>query len=109
MRTFTACLLTAALLGALGLLAQEVLTKLTFPTKNGTVTFDHRAHVGSANGDCTACHDKLFKPDAKAPLNYKLAIHKTAEMQKASCGACHRPGGTAFQSKGNCAKCHVKG
>ena len=54
------------------------------------------------------CHDKLFKQDAKAPLNFKAAIHKTAEAEKTSCGACHHPGGTAFETKGNCAKCHVK-
>jgi len=83
--------------------------KLTFVTKNGNVTFDHAAHTKRANGDCTVCHDKLFKQDAKAPLNFKAGIHKPAETAKTSCGDCHTPGGKAFESKGNCAKCHVKG
>ena len=107
MRTLIACVLASGLLGASGLLAQEA--KLTFTTKNGNVTFDHAAHIKRAGGDCSACHDKLFMKDAKAPLNYKAGLHKTAETQKASCGACHNPGGMAFESKGNCAKCHVKG
>jgi c(7)-type cytochrome triheme protein len=83
--------------------------KLTFTTKNGNVTFDHAAHIKRAGGDCATCHEKLFKQDAKAPLNYKPLIHRTAEADKTSCGSCHRPAGTSFESKGNCAKCHVKG
>jgi c(7)-type cytochrome triheme protein len=74
----------------------------------GNVTFDHAAHVKRANNDCKACHDKLFEESAKAPLNFKAAIHKTAETAQTSCGACHRPAGAAFESKGNCGKCHVK-
>jgi len=83
--------------------------KLTFTAKPGNVTFDHPAHVKHANGDCKTCHDTPFKEDATAPLNFKAAMHKTAETEKASCGKCHNPGGAAFESKGNCAKCHVKG
>jgi c(7)-type cytochrome triheme protein len=111
MRTLIACLFATGLLATLGLLAQEAKAppKLTFTTKNGNVTFDHAAHVKRASGDCKACHDTLFKEDAKAPLNYKAAIHKTAETAKTSCGFCHHAGGTAFESKANCAKCHVKG
>ena len=111
MRTLIVCLLAAGLGGALGLVAQEKKApeKLTFTTKNGNVTFDHAAHLKRASGDCTGCHDKLFKEDAKAPLNYKAAIHRTSETEKTSCASCHRPGGAAFESKGNCAKCHIKG
>jgi c(7)-type cytochrome triheme protein len=95
----------------LGVLAQEKKApeKLTFMTKNGNVTFDHAAHLKRADGDCSTCHDKLFRQDAKAPLNFKPNLHKTAEMDKTSCGACHHAGGPAFESKGNCAKCHMKG
>lgn len=83
--------------------------KLTFTSKTGNVTFDHAAHSKRVNDDCTVCHDKLFPQSATAPLNYKAAMHRTAETKQISCGFCHRPGGTAFQSKGNCAKCHVRG
>jgi c(7)-type cytochrome triheme protein len=111
MRTLIVCLLAAGLGGALGLVAQDkkVPDKFTFTAKNGNVTFDHAAHLKRANGDCTGCHDKLFKQDSKAPLNFKAAIHRTSETEKTSCGSCHRPSGAAFESKGNCAKCHMKG
>lgn len=84
--------------------------KLVFPSKMGAVTFDHTAHEKRAGGaaSCATCHPKLFQQDAKAPLNYKAAMHKPAETNKTSCGACHRAGGAAFASVGNCAKCHVK-
>jgi len=89
------------------LLAQKAPEKMVFPSKMGNVTFDHPAHVKRANNDCAACHDKLF-PQSTAPLNYKAGIHKTAEAAKTSCGGCHNPGGAAFETKANCAKCHVK-
>jgi c(7)-type cytochrome triheme protein len=111
MRTLITILTTLGLLGTLGLLAQDKKApeKLTFAAKNGDVTFNHAAHVKRANGDCKVCHDKLFKQDAKAALDFKPALHKTAEANKTSCGACHAAGATAFETKGNCAKCHVKG
>ena len=110
MRIFISCALALAITGALGILAQEKKApeKLTFTTKNGNVTFNHAAHVKRANGDCKTCHDKLFKQDAKAALNFKAGLHKPAETEMTSCGFCHHPGGAAFESKGNCAKCHVK-
>jgi c(7)-type cytochrome triheme protein len=82
--------------------------KLVFETKMGNVTFDHAAHVTRVKGDCKVCHDKLFQQSAKAPLNFKAGMHKPAEAAKTSCGFCHHPGGMAFQTAGNCAKCHVK-
>jgi len=113
MRTLIVCLAFATgLLGTLALMGQDKKappTKLTFVTKNGNVTFDHSAHVMREKGDCAACHPKLFMQDQKAPLNYKAGLHKTAETSMTSCAACHRPGGSSFESKGNCAKCHMKG
>jgi c(7)-type cytochrome triheme protein len=81
--------------------------KVTYDAKPGPVTFDHAKHVEKLEKDCKACHDAIF-PQAKAPLNYKAAMHKTAETEKKSCGACHVAGGKAFESKGNCQKCHEK-
>lgn len=112
MRTLIVVLAFASgLLGTLALMAQQKAPPptITFTTKNGNVTFNHAAHIMREKGDCTVCHDKLFKQDAKAPLNFKAGLHKTAEMDKTSCGACHRPGGASFETKGNCAKCHMKG
>ena len=94
---------------ALGVLAQEKKPplKLVFEAKMGNVTFDHAAHVKREKSDCKVCHDKLF-PQEKAPLNFKAGMHKPAEAAHTSCGACHAPGGAAFETKGNCNKCHVK-
>ena len=101
----------AAIVGLVGgmLLAadKKAPDKLVFKAKTGNVTFDHAAHDKRVKSDCATCHDKLFK-QSKAPLNYKAAMHKTAETAKASCAACHVVEGSAFASKGNCAKCHVK-
>ena len=106
-------LMVAGFLGAalLGFAADKPPEKLVFATKMGNVTFQHAKHLERAKNDCKVCHDKLFQQSAKAPLNYKAAMHKTAETGKTSCGACHVAGGSAFASAGNCAnsKCHVKG
>jgi len=110
LRALVLCSLVTVFGATLGLLAQDKKAPdtLSFTAKNGNVTFNHAAHVKAAKGDCKTCHDKLFPADAKAPLNFKPAMHKTAETGKTSCGACHTAGGASFESKGNCAKCHVK-
>jgi c(7)-type cytochrome triheme protein len=105
MRLFAAILFGICL--AVGVLAQQ--DKIVFQSKMGNVTFDHAAHVKRANNDCATCHDKLFQKSNTAPLNFKANMHKTAETAMTSCGACHHPAGKAFETKGNCAKCHVKG
>ena len=69
---------------------------------------DHAAHAKREKNDCKVCHPGLFQQSAKAPLNFKAGMHKPAEAKKISCGNCHHPGGKAFETKGNCAKCHVK-
>lgn len=74
-------------------------------TRLGDARFDHEKHVELAEGDCTQCHNKIF-PLAKGLLNYKDNLHRTAESEQTSCGACHRPGGTAFEAEGNCLDCH---
>jgi c(7)-type cytochrome triheme protein len=103
-------LLSLIVISLLPIMAQEKKApeKLTFQAKTGNVTYDHAAHAKRLKDDCTACHDKLFPQSATAPLNYKAAMHRTAETKQLSCGFCHRPQGTAFESRGNCAKCHVK-
>ena len=87
--------------------ADEAPPKLVFDSKMGDVTFDHAAHVAREKKDCTTCHDKLF-PRSRAPLNFKKGMHKPAEAAKSSCAGCHHAGGSAFATKGNCKKCHVK-
>ena len=110
MRNLTSVMTIAFLLcGLLVLAAADAPEKLVFESKMGKVTYLHAKHAERAKGDCKVCHDKLFQQSAKAPLNFKAAMHKTAEKEKTSCGACHVAGGTAFASAGSCAKCHVKG
>jgi c(7)-type cytochrome triheme protein len=88
--------------------AKKAPPKLAFKAATGNVTFDHAKHQEREKGKCDVCHPKLFPQDAKAPLNFKAGMHKPAEANKTSCGACHVAGGQAFETKGNCAKCHVK-
>jgi c(7)-type cytochrome triheme protein len=110
MKKFIAVLMGLSLWIAAGMLAQQKTApkQLSFKSKMGDVTFDHAKHGERAKGDCKVCHDRLWPQDVKAPLNFKAAMHKPAEAAKTSCGACHHAGGMSFESKGNCAKCHVK-
>jgi c(7)-type cytochrome triheme protein len=82
--------------------------RFVLPAKVGAVTFHHAAHIKLEKNDCKVCHSSLFAQDAKAPLGFKPP-HKNEEDKKVSCGSCHRVGGTAFETKGNCAngKCHL--
>jgi c(7)-type cytochrome triheme protein len=114
MRNLLAFLLLVSMAGLTAMvMAQEkkgaaAPAKLVFQTKNGNVTFDHPGHVKRAKNDCKTCHPALWPQDAKAPLNFKAAMHKTAVEKKTSCGFCHHPGGQSFTTTGNCAKCHAK-
>ncbi len=107
MRPIVAFLLALTVLVALTAIAAEAPDKIVFESKMGNVTFDHKAHTDRVDGKCETCHDKLF-PQSREPINYKQGMHKPAEKAKKSCAACHHPGGEAFESKGNCKKCHVK-
>jgi c(7)-type cytochrome triheme protein len=113
MRNLLACFLLVSMAGLTFMVsAQEKKTsaaataKLVFQAKNGNVLFDHAAHAKRAKENCKTCHPALWPQDAKAPLNFKAAMHKTAVDKKTSCGFCHHPGGQAFTTTGNCAKCH---
>ena len=107
MKTLTVFFLCLALLVTLSAIAADAPDKIEFQAKMGKVTFDHKAHVERAGGKCEACHDKLF-PQSRAPINFKAGMHRPAEQKKESCGGCHHAGGAAFETKGNCNKCHVK-
>lgn len=80
---------------------------IVFDSKMGNVTFNHAKHIEREAKKCETCHDKLF-PQSRAPINFKAGMHKPAEAKKESCAGCHVAGGKAFESKGNCNKCHVK-
>ena len=105
----TLLLFSISIIAALALLGQDKKPpeKIVFEAKPGNVTFVHATHLKAVKGDCKVCHDALFKQE-KAPLDFKAGMHKPAEAAKTSCGHCHNADGPAFESKGNCAKCHVK-
>ncbi len=107
-RTF-GYILFFSLLGLTASVAQQKTppTKLVFPAKNGNIAFDHAAHAKREKNECQTCHPAVFAQNAKAPLGFKPP-HKSEEDKKTSCGSCHRAGGSAFQTAGNCVKCHVK-
>ena len=112
MRKALAVLAALAIVAALGTTMsanekKEAPGPIVFEAKPGAVTFDHAKHLVAAKNDCKVCHDTLFK-QAKGDLGYKAGMHKPAEAEKKACGACHVAGGAAFESKGNCNKCHVK-
>src|SRR4051812_20735612 len=114
MKTCLPVLLLLSMIGFTAALAQEKKApvppaKLVFTAKNGNVAYDHAAHAKREKNDCKVCHDALWPQDAKAPLNFKAAMHKAPEDKKTSCGFCHHPDGKAFAAKGNCTtKCHKK-
>jgi len=113
MRTLLAYAALFSMIALTGIVAQEKKAptppgKLTFTAKYGNVTYDHAAHAHREKNECKTCHPAQWPQDAKAPLNWKAAMHKTAETAKTSCGTCHHPGGAAFETKGNCTKCHAK-
>ena len=108
MKHLTIGLVAFFLIVALVAMAADAPKTLVFKAKPGNVTFDHTQHVERAKNDCKTCHDKLFPQDKSAPLNFKAGTHKPAEKAMSSCGGCHHTGGMAFETKGNCNKCHVK-
>jgi c(7)-type cytochrome triheme protein len=111
MRTLIAYIALFSMIALTGIVvAQEKTppTKLTFASKYGNVAYDHAEHAKRVKNECKTCHPAQWPQDAKALLNWKAAMHRTAETGKTSCGSCHHPGGTAFETKGNCTKCHVK-
>lgn len=90
--------------------AEKAPEKFVFETKQGNVIFLHEKHAKQEKEGCKACHDKLWPQKKGTPLNFKTGMHKPAEAKGISCGACHapKPKGTAFETKGNCVKCHAK-
>jgi c(7)-type cytochrome triheme protein len=98
--TISSCLLFGA--------EEKASEKIVFETKNGNVTFLHQKHSEQDKEKCKACHDKLWPQKKGVALGYKAGVHKVAETKGTSCGACHKPKGVAFESKGNCVKCHAK-
>jgi c(7)-type cytochrome triheme protein len=80
--------------------------EVRYATPLGEATFDHSRHADRGGTTCANCHNRLF-PMASADLNYGADLHRAAEAARTSCAGCHYPGGEAFASAGNCARCHA--
>jgi len=83
--------------------------RLVIPASEGGVTFDHFLHAQRVKFDCAVCHASLWPKDSTSSLGFSAFGHRTAETNKAGCANCHRAGGCAFASEGNCTnRCHAK-
>jgi c(7)-type cytochrome triheme protein len=100
MRHVLASIIAVTLVGGAMLTAQDSKPpeKLVFQSKGGDAIFTHATHIDREKGECAACHEKLWPRSAKEPL-------KSSD----GCKTCHHAGGSAFEMKGNCVKCHPKG
>lgn len=70
-------------------------------TSMGKVTFKGDDHAGKGM-KCAECHTKIFKMK-KGSAQMKMADLNAGKF----CGECHN-GKKAFNTAGNCAKCHKK-
>ena len=91
-------LLSSLVVGPSAAGAKKPPAKIVFPTKAGEVVFVHAAHIRREKRNCAVCHDKLWSKSTATPL-------KSSD----GCKTCHHTGGAAFETKGNCAKCHGAG
>lgn len=64
-----------------------------YEAKNGTVTFNHKAHQEKLNKDCAKCHEGT---PAKIAINKDVAhklckgCHETGKMGPTKCNECHK-------------------
>jgi hypothetical protein len=83
--------------------------RLVIPAKPGGVTFLHFRHAQRMNFECATCHATTWPQDSSASLGYKHGGHREAEGRRTACAGCHREGGRAFASQGNCTtRCHAR-
>lgn len=83
-------LLVAVMLVAFAAATAFAADVVTYPAKNGAVTFDHKAH--SAKNECKTCHEgapaKMTLGKDKAHALCKDCHAKTSGPTK--CGDCHK-------------------
>jgi c(7)-type cytochrome triheme protein len=75
---------------------------LSWDTPMGKVTFDGKHHADQGL-KCMDCHTKIFQMKY-GTMEAGVADHNAGEK---FCWTCHN-GTKAFETKGNCNKCHVK-
>jgi predicted CXXCH cytochrome family protein len=70
---------------------------ITFETKNGKVTFPHKAHQDAAKGDCKGCHadekgGKIAGWSKDAAHGLCKKCHETQKKGPTKCADCHKKG-----------------
>jgi len=86
---------------------EAVPARFELSTGLGEVPFDHGEHVDLAEGDCTACHNRLF-PMSRGEVGFGGADGHAASIEaQSSCAGCHVAGGEAFPVENQCARCHT--
>lgn len=86
-------IIVAIMLVAFAATAALAADVVTYESKKGNVTFDHKAH--SEKSDCKTCHGE------GTPA--KIAVDKKAAHGKA-CKSCHK----ATSGPTSCKGCHIK-
>ncbi len=103
MKVLTLALTALAILAIVGAAMAVAPGKTTeWETSMGKVTFDGKTHA-DAGLKCTDCHPGTFQMKAGS-FDATMADHNAGEKY---CWTCHN-GDKAFETKGNCNKCHVK-
>jgi c(7)-type cytochrome triheme protein len=103
MKILTLALTALAILAIVGAAMAVAPGKTSeWDTSMGKVTFDGKTHA-DAGLKCTDCHPKVFQMKAGG-FDATMPDHNANEKY---CWTCH-DGTKAFETKGNCAKCHVK-
>jgi len=99
MKVFAALFAAVALVGVVTAAADDKKPpeRIVFPSKQGATTFLHARHAEREDGKCAVCHDQLWTQSTAEPLK-----------SSAGCRTCHKAGGKAFETKGNCERCHPK-
>jgi c(7)-type cytochrome triheme protein len=103
MRILTLALTALAILAVVGAAMAVTPGKtVEWDTSMGKVTFDGKTHA-DAKLSCMECHPKVFQMKSGS-FDATMPDHNTGEKY---CWTCHN-GEKAFETKGNCTKCHVK-
>lgn len=84
-------LLVATLLVAFAAATAFAADVVTYPAKNGTVTFDHKGH--QAKMECKACHTEATPAKIELGKDKAHALCKECHAKGAGptkCGECHK-------------------
>ncbi len=79
---------------------------IVYENQLGRVSYDHALHTELVGGDCSSCHDDIFKMAKSELAGYSEDYHRKAEAAGTLCAGCHSENGAAFGALNNCSRCH---